>query len=600
MSASSSWHDNINDRRKGAGYFLLQTGHPCFEPIAYIKHRALKRHQSSALIDEWTRWMLDFKKSSYEAVRRAAVAAAAITQDDIDEYYRDRISVDREQDALESSRIQLRVADQLHTSHMEKRLAESTHVSSSQVSKTCKCPDEQTAMSEEDTPLEQPETVLGKRDRDRDDHDKDVQQPTASKGEHVVEDSNVKRRVINLDNPCRSEGAHDDDNEDETEEDSVTLVMEQSHHPLNVVFDSEAFNFSCILGQYDISEPFNDYYEEAFTLPYDHTSFPDFLAIGGILFLGEEPTQIQRQKFGEHYEKLREAMLATVKPDNNNVPAMADEEDATVTFCQAARSVFRKAERQGGPSFARKQLKKRIEEEEDSPLKELYEHAVKLPKECAPVSEADQTSSFILGMLRPIFDRPDFSRLAHTATTATSGSIFVRLCKNMSTLSKNPDLLVRYKECLDIGVAEVSFESSAPKDTGDLCRTALWSKRLLDQIVTKFENIEQVQLIFFHVVEQTCTFYIMRRADTVCVAVEFARLKIAYNISDVLTNFEDDARDWLLICRTFDNLVTMLQSAKLRKSEHPPPAVFAGLCTPRSRYMKEDTRRDKYGRKSQA
>ncbi|KAG0247977.1 hypothetical protein DFQ27_001318, partial [Actinomortierella ambigua] len=228
-------------------------------------------------------------------------------------------------------------------------------------------------------------------------------------------------------------------------------------------------------------------------------------------------------------------------------------------------------------------------EEEDSPLKELYEHAVKLPKECSPVSEADQTSSFVLGMLAPIFDRPDISRLAHTATTATSGSIFVRLFKSMTTLSKNPDLLVRFKESLDIGVAEVSFESSVLKDTGDLCRTALWSKRLLDEIVTKFENIDQVGLIFFQVIEQTCVFYTMLRADTVCVALEFARLKIAYTISDVLSNFEDDARDWLLVCKTFDNLVTTLMSAEKRKSEHLPPAVFVGLSTPRSRHMREDT-----------
>jgi hypothetical protein len=74
--------------------------------------------------------------------------------------------------------------------------------------------------------------------------------------------------------------------------------------------------------------------------------------------------------------------------------------------------MFRKTERRDGCEQARKELKKRVEQEEDSPLKSLYEHAVKLPKDCAPVNEADQTSTFILGMLRPIFDRPDFSRLA--------------------------------------------------------------------------------------------------------------------------------------------------------------------------------------------
>lgn len=82
----------------------------------------------------------------------------------------------------------------------------------------------------------------------------------------------------------------------------------------------------------------------------------------------------------------------------------------------------------------------------------------------------------------------------------------------------------------------------------------------------------------------------MKRAATVCIAVEFARLKVAYTISDVLTNFENDAQDWLLTCRTFDSLVTILKSAKERKPENSPPPVFVGLSTPRSRQMKKDTR----------
>lgn len=69
----------------------------------------------------------------------------------------------------------------------------------------------------------------------------------------------------------------DEEEEDEGEEDIVTLVQKQSHHPLNVVFDYEAFSFGCIIGQYDISAPFNDYYEEAIALPYDHNTFQDFL-----------------------------------------------------------------------------------------------------------------------------------------------------------------------------------------------------------------------------------------------------------------------------------------------------------------------------------
>lgn len=71
--------------------------------------------------------MSDLKGGSHEAVRRAAASASVLTQDDIDEYYRERASVDREQDALESSRKQLRIADQQHTSRMQKRLAEAIH-----------------------------------------------------------------------------------------------------------------------------------------------------------------------------------------------------------------------------------------------------------------------------------------------------------------------------------------------------------------------------------------------------------------------------------------------------------------------------------------
>ncbi|KAG0345137.1 hypothetical protein BG004_003938 [Podila humilis] len=360
----------------------------------------------------------------------------------------------------------------------------------------------------------------------------------ATEDEHVLECSRPKKKLANLDITCASKTQGDYDDDENEEEDAVTLVIEDGHHPLNVVFDYEAFTYSCIIGQYDISEAFNDYYEEAITTSYDHTSFQDFLTTGGILFLSKEPTNMQRRQFGEYYDKLRKVMLEITIPSENGQSTMADEDD-TVAFCQATRNAFRKAVRQSGRTIAREQLKKRIQEEKSSPLKGLYEHAVKLPTECAPVSEADQTSSFILGMLRPIFDRPDVCHIAHTATTAASGSNFLRLCKNMKTSPKNPDLCLSFKECIDLGVVEVSLDA---KDTGDLCRTALWSMRLLDQIVTKFEDLEHVDLIFFQVVAQNCIFYIMRRAGSVCVAVEFARLKIAYTISDILTLIHS----WLL------------------------------------------------------
>ncbi|KAI8348317.1 hypothetical protein B0O80DRAFT_462774, partial [Mortierella sp. GBAus27b] len=231
-----------------------------------------------------------------------------------------------------------------------------------------------------------------------------------------VGDQNIKENTAN---PFQRMKESPDDYEDEEEEDVATLILEQHRRPLNIVFDYEAFNFACIIGSYDISTPFNDYYEDAITSPFDQNNFQDFLATAGILFISKEPTSMQRRHFGMDFEKLSEAMARMILPEEDE-QAVADEEDIAVTFCQAARNVFRKAERQGGSEYARNQLKKRIEQEENSPLKRLYEHAVMLPKDCSPVSEADQTSSFILGMLRPIFDRPDVTRLAHTATTATS------------------------------------------------------------------------------------------------------------------------------------------------------------------------------------
>ncbi|KAG0291493.1 hypothetical protein BGZ96_005131 [Linnemannia gamsii] len=64
---------------------------------------------------------LELKKSSYNEVRMTATTTPALTQDDIDKYYRDRVYVDREQDALEFSKSQLQMVDQQHTLHMEKR-----------------------------------------------------------------------------------------------------------------------------------------------------------------------------------------------------------------------------------------------------------------------------------------------------------------------------------------------------------------------------------------------------------------------------------------------------------------------------------------------
>ncbi|KAI7816106.1 hypothetical protein BC939DRAFT_64919 [Gamsiella multidivaricata] len=148
------------------------------------------------------------------------------------------------------------------------------------------------------------------------------------------------KSATHANNPFQSETSHDDDDdEDEEEEEVATLVQEQGHRPLNVVFDYEAFAFSCIIGYYDISAPFNDYYEEAIATPYDRDTFQDFLATAGILFLGKEPTNMQRRHFGERFERLREVMVEMIQPNKDDEQARADEEDGAVAFCQAARNV---------------------------------------------------------------------------------------------------------------------------------------------------------------------------------------------------------------------------------------------------------------------
>ncbi|KAF9346777.1 hypothetical protein BGX34_003615 [Mortierella sp. NVP85] len=433
----------------------------------------------------------------------------------------------------------------------------------------------------------QPEPVLGKRGRE--------EEPELQE-DGITNSPTYKKSAVSLSvKDFLDNGALEDQDEDQ-DEDPVTLAQERSHHPLNMVFDCQRFPFTCVVDEKNVSKQFTDYYEEAAALPYDHDNFQDFLATGGILFLGAKPTQLQEQCFGEDFQSLRQALISGIEP-NKNKEILATQEDDAVTFCQAARNTFRKAERIDR-SQARKELKKRIAMEEDSSLKELFEYAAKLPKDEKPVSEADQTSSFVLGMLRPLFDRPDCSRLAHTATTATSGSLFVRLCKHLETAPKHPDLLVRYRneestsqERTDIGVAEVSLDPCPQKDIGDLCRIALWSKRIMDEIVTKMEITEEARILFFQVIEKNCTFYAMRRLGTVYAAVKVAEIKIAYTISDVLTEFEKDVPSWLLVDRIFQDLVSTLRSAKPRKSDSPTaPPVFAGLSTPRSRRMSKDTR----------
>lgn len=106
------WQSEFDANRKGAGYFLSQTGRLCFEPTGYIASRALEENRASRLIQEWDRWIRDLKSSAYSFVREAATATRPLTIEDLDQYYRNRIVVQRDMVVLENSSKQLADGDQ--------------------------------------------------------------------------------------------------------------------------------------------------------------------------------------------------------------------------------------------------------------------------------------------------------------------------------------------------------------------------------------------------------------------------------------------------------------------------------------------------------
>ncbi|KAF9184425.1 hypothetical protein BGZ49_004433 [Haplosporangium sp. Z 27] len=127
-SREATWRISINADRKGAGYFTSQAGVLCFNPMKYIEFRAVNRDQSSCLIDEWTRWISEFKKCQDGGVRRAASAALPLTQQDLAEYYCTRIFTDRELDIMDGSSQQYKIADQQFILHLKGRQKVGTFV----------------------------------------------------------------------------------------------------------------------------------------------------------------------------------------------------------------------------------------------------------------------------------------------------------------------------------------------------------------------------------------------------------------------------------------------------------------------------------------
>ncbi|KAF9945293.1 hypothetical protein BGZ65_010926, partial [Modicella reniformis] len=125
--------------------------------------------------------------------------------------------------------------------------------------------------------------------------------------------------------------------EEEEDEDAATLAQQRSHHSFNMIFDCQRFPFTCVVGEQDVSTQFMDYYEEAVALPYDYNSFEDFLATGGILFLGDKSTRLQEQRFGEDFKRLRMAVILAIEP-NKDKDILANQEDKAVELCQALRN----------------------------------------------------------------------------------------------------------------------------------------------------------------------------------------------------------------------------------------------------------------------
>ncbi|KAG0364477.1 hypothetical protein BC939DRAFT_500202 [Gamsiella multidivaricata] len=180
--------------------------------------------------------------------------------------------------------------------------------------------------------------------------------------------------------------------------------------------------------------------------------------------------------------------------------------------------------------------------------------------------------------------RPDECRLAHTATTSTSGSIFVRLCQDLSDPPKHPDLMAKHISCLDVGFGEVSFASGIAKDTGDICRLAIWSKCTLDQLNEQYFGAEDVCIPFLQIVSTTCTFYQMKRVGTLCVAVQVGEMEIVQDLPGLIS-FEPHVFTWLALDLAFTTLLQNIGTATNSKRISFPGLYYHGLCTPSARKM---------------
>ncbi|KAF9546982.1 hypothetical protein EC957_008986 [Mortierella hygrophila] len=283
----------------------------------------------------------------------------------------------------------------------------------------------------------------------------------------------------------------DDASEPLEDDDPVREAQIVPNAPLNVVFDTEDYEFTAKLGMVDFGKEFRAYYGHCRLLSYDSDNLSDFVALSGVLFLEDRPTSLQKAYFGPKYRQLLE--LIDLRIDYPTADEVAD----AMQLCRNAK---------------------------------------------------------------------DLRQLSH------------------------PDLAVRYHEAIDIGVGKVSLSASNSKDQDDLARTLLWSKRAADEIVTRFEETEDMNLLFVQVIGQTCNLYVMCRAGRVCVATKIGTVHILYTLSDALS-FEDQVQAWMILDKTFNSTVSVLNDATYRQSDLTPPPCFPVLATPRSLKMKAGANR---------
>ncbi|KAF9904570.1 hypothetical protein BX616_001247 [Lobosporangium transversale] len=106
------WRNGFNQARVGAGYFLSQQGRLKFTPEGYIGFRALRRQDSTKLLQEWDRWIRDLRCSPFEHVKKAANLASAMCIKHLDDYYRDRVISESEIISLENASEKLADSEQ--------------------------------------------------------------------------------------------------------------------------------------------------------------------------------------------------------------------------------------------------------------------------------------------------------------------------------------------------------------------------------------------------------------------------------------------------------------------------------------------------------